>query len=63
MTDQTQTPFAWLLCPQCGKKTRTQVRAHTILEDFPLFCPKCKFQGIIAFREGKIQHLTPIQKG
>ena len=49
--------------PLCGKKTRTQVREHTVLEDFPLFCPKCKFQGVIAFRQGKIQQLTPLQKG
>ena len=51
------------LCPQCGKKTRTQVREHTVLEDFPLFCPNCKFQGVIAFRQGKFQQLTPLQKG
>ena len=57
-----QAPPAWLLCPQCGKKTRTQVREHTVLEDFPLFCPKCKFQGVIAFRQGKIQQMTPYRK-
>ena len=33
----------WLLCPKCGGKTRTQIRTHTVLEDFPLFCPKCKY--------------------
>ena len=63
MDGMMQTPPAWLRCPQCGKKTRTQVREHTVLEDFPLFCPKCKFQGVIAFRHGKIQQLTPIEKG
>ena len=31
----------WIRCPECGGKTRTQVREHTLLEDFPLFCPKC----------------------
>lgn len=58
MTDLTQRPLTWLLCPQCGKKTRTRVREHTVLEDFPLFCPKCKFQCVIAFRHGKIQQMT-----
>ena len=63
MNGRSQVRSAWLLCPQCGKKTRTQVREHTVLEDFPLFCPKCKFQGVIAFRQGKIQQLIPLQKG
>ncbi|MBP3500898.1 MAG: conjugal transfer protein, partial [Oscillospiraceae bacterium] len=26
----------WLCCPKCGGKTRTQIRQHTVLEDFPL---------------------------
>ena len=25
----------WLCCPKCGGKTRTQIRQHTVLEDFP----------------------------
>lgn len=25
----------WVRCPKCGSKTRTLVREHTILEDFP----------------------------
>ena len=24
----------WILCPKCGSKTRTQIRTHTVLEDF-----------------------------
>ena len=27
----------WILCPVCRGKTRTQIRPHTVLEDFPLF--------------------------
>jgi len=45
----------WVRCPECGGKTRTQVREHTVLEDFPLFCPKCHYQCVIAFRDGKIE--------
>ena len=32
----------WLLCPICNDKTRLKVRLATVLENFPLFCPKCK---------------------
>ena len=38
----------WLLCPVCNNKTRTMVREETILQNFPLFCPKCKHQTIIS---------------
>lgn len=33
---------SWVLCPVCGNKTRLNVREDTELENFPLFCPKCK---------------------
>ena len=44
----------WLCCPRCGGKTRTQIRPHTVLEDFPLFCPKCKYTCVIRFKDGKM---------
>jgi hypothetical protein len=25
-----------------------------VLEDFPLFCPKCKYTCVIRFKDGKI---------
>ena len=34
----------WVLCPVCGSKTRLRIRSNTILENFPLFCPKCKHE-------------------
>lgn len=37
----------WLLCPICKNKTRLKVREDTILENFPLFCPKCKQEILI----------------
>ncbi|MEC0139926.1 cysteine-rich KTR domain-containing protein [Paenibacillus macerans] len=37
----------WLLCPICGNKTRLKIRADTILENFPLYCPKCKQESLI----------------
>ena len=45
----------WILCPVCRGKTRTQIRPHTVLEDFPLFCPKCRYSCVIRFRDGKIE--------
>ncbi len=37
----------WLLCPICGNKTRLKLREDTILEKFPLYCPKCKQETLI----------------
>jgi len=37
----------WVLCPICNNKTRIKVRPDTVLENFPLFCPKCKRETII----------------
>ena len=41
----------WLLCPFCGSKTRLRIRNDTVLENFPLFCPKCKHETLIAVRQ------------
>lgn len=32
----------WVLCPVRGNKTRIKARPDTVLENFPLFCPKCR---------------------
>lgn len=56
----------WILCPDCGAKTRTQILEDTELKHFPLFCPKCKKNFIIDVRNRiveyqtyfKIKHLT-----
>ena len=37
----------WVLCPICNNKTRIKVRPDTVLENFPLYCPKCKLETII----------------
>ena len=41
----------WLLCPICGSKARLKVREDTILEKFPLYCPKCKQETLINVRQ------------
>ena len=37
----------WVLCPICNNKTRIKVRPDTLLENFPLYCTKCKQETII----------------
>ena len=32
----------WILCPICQNKTRIKIRGDTMLQNFPLFCPKSK---------------------
>ena len=38
----------WVKCPVCGNKTRNKIRDDTELINFPLFCPKCKQESLIA---------------
>ena len=48
----------WLLCPFCNGKTRTQVRADTIMTNFPLFCPKCKQVALVNVEEKNMQIIS-----
>ncbi len=41
----------WLLCPVCGNKTRLRLREDTILINFPLYCPKCRQETLIAVQQ------------
>lgn len=41
------TKIGWILCPACNSKTRLKIRDDTVLENFPLFCPKCKQETLI----------------
>jgi len=49
-----KSPDRWVLCPICGNKTRTKIRPDTILENFPLFCPKCKNESLVNIKNGVI---------
>lgn len=57
MDESLKSKMDWLRCPRCGGKTRTQIRQHTVLEDFPLFCPKCKYTCVIHFQNGKMKEV------
>ena len=43
-----------VVCPICNNKTRIKIRKDTILENFPLFCPKCKQEQLINVHNMKI---------
>ena len=58
MEDEHQEGEHWILCPLCQSKTRTKIRADTILEKFPLFCPKCKAETLISVIK---LHITEIK--
>lgn len=44
----------WIRCPVCGNKTRLQIREDTELKNFPLYCPKCKQEALIAVKNFQI---------
>lgn len=44
----------WLYCPVCHNKTRIMLREDTTLQNFPLFCPKCKQEVLINVQNYKI---------
>lgn len=37
----------FVCCPLCDSKTRIKIRIDTVLEKFPLYCPKCKQEILI----------------
>ena len=41
----------WILCPTCKNKTRTKIRPDTVLENFPLYCPKCRRETVINVKQ------------
>lgn len=47
-------PEEWIYCPVCGSKTRDKIRADTVLINYPLYCPKCKQNSLIAAKDMKI---------
>jgi len=51
----------WIFCPICGSKTRVKIRSDTILENFPLFCPKCKKETLINVKQLNMS-ISPVVK-
>ena len=44
----------WLLCPICKNKTRTVLRKDTIIQNFPLFCPKCRQEMVVNVKNNTV---------
>ena len=53
----------WILCPFCGAKTRLRLLQRTVLQDFPLFCPKCRRESIISARNFQIERVNQPDAG
>ena len=49
----------WLLCPLCGGKNRSRVRADTILFRYPLYCPKCRRETLVQVQQF---HMTVLKE-
>ncbi len=47
----------WIKCPRCGNKTRLKMRSDTKIENFPLYCPKCKQESLIKVEKLKIEKI------
>lgn len=43
--------YKWILCPVCQNKTRLKLREDTVLENFPLYCLKCKQETVINVKQ------------
>ena len=48
----------WIRCPVCGNKTRLQIREDTELNNFPLYCPKCKQERLIEAKDLRVTLIT-----
>jgi len=46
--------YEWILCPVCRNKTKVKIGGDTVLENFPLFCPRCKQETIINAKQMNI---------
>ena len=44
----------WILCPVCRSKTHNRIRDDTVLLNFPLYCPKCRQETLIAVQQQKV---------
>ena len=59
MGEKYLTKTEWVLCPICSNKTRIKIRPDTVLENFPLFCPKCKKESLIDFKNFEVKVIEP----
>lgn len=41
----------WAICPVCGRQTFVKILDTTRLENFPLYCKKCKRETLVTYPE------------
>lgn len=44
----------WVNCPKCHNKTRLKIREDTKMDNFPLYCPKCRQESLISINKFEI---------
>ncbi len=49
----------WVLCPAYNCKIRIKIRNDTVLENYPLYCPKCRQETLINIKQ---LHTTVIKE-
>ena len=59
MGEKYLTKIEWVLCPISSNKTRIKIRPDTVLENIPLFCPKCKNESLIDVKNFEVKVIEP----
>lgn len=52
----------WIKCPVCSCKTRNKIRTDTILQNFPLYCHKCKQESLINVKSLNIEIVNEVKQ-
>lgn len=42
-----ETKVDWIICPVCDRKAQNKIQEDTVLENFPLYCPKCRQEMLV----------------
>ncbi len=50
-------PSEWVLCPVCGGKTRIKIRDDTEIDNFPLYCPRCRRETLVEIRRSQVRRI------
>ncbi len=46
------------VCPACYRETNVRILDNTVLENFPLFCKRCKQTTIVEYRKPEPESLS-----
>lgn len=51
----------WVICPVCHNKTRLKLRRDTVMNNFLLYCPKCRQENLINAKNFQIEVIEKMQ--